>query len=42
MPAQEAAQNAEINYKLATRFYSFTMLERRLGILLADCFGEVV
>jgi hypothetical protein len=39
---QEAAQNAEINYKLATRFYSFTMLERRLGILLADCFGEVV
>ena len=39
---QEAAQNADHNYKLASRFYSFTMLERRLGLLLSDCFGEVV
>jgi mannosylglucosylglycerate synthase len=39
---EEAAQNAEDNYKLASRFYSFTMLERRLGLLLSDCFGEVV
>ena len=38
---QEAAQYAEQNYELARRFYSYTMLERRLGLLLADCFGEV-
>lgn len=39
---QEAAQNAEHNYELARRFYSYTMLERHLGLLLSDCFGEVV
>ncbi len=39
---QEAAQAAEQNYQLAKRFYSFAMLERRLGLLLSDCFGEVV
>ena len=39
---QEAARYAEHNYKLARRYYSFTMLERRLGLLLADCFGEAV
>ena len=37
---QEAAQYAEQNYELARRFYSYTMLERRLVLLLADCFGE--
>ena len=37
-----ATQNAEQNYELARRFYSFTMLERRLGLLLSDCFGEAV
>ncbi len=39
---QEAVQYAEQNYELARRYYSFTMLERRLNHLLADCFGEVV
>ena len=39
---EETAQNTEKNYELARRYYSFTMLERRLRLLLADCFGEVV
>jgi glycosyltransferase involved in cell wall biosynthesis len=39
---QEAAQQAEHNFELARRFYSFSMLQRRLGLLLSDCFGEVV
>ncbi len=39
---QEAVQVAEENYKLARRYYSYAMLERRLGLLLADCFGEAV
>jgi hypothetical protein len=39
---EQATQDAEENYKLARRFYSYTMLERRLRILLADCFGEDV
>jgi hypothetical protein len=39
---QEAAQVAEENYRLARRYYSYTMLERRLELLLADCFGEMV
>jgi hypothetical protein len=39
---QEAEQYAEQNYKLASRYYSFTMLERRLRLLIADCFGETV
>ncbi len=38
----EAAAYAEINYALARRYYSYAMLERRLGLLLADCFGEAV
>jgi hypothetical protein len=37
---QEALQYAEQNYALARRFFSFSMLERRLHHLLADCFGE--
>jgi hypothetical protein len=39
---QEVVEYTEHNYKLARRFYSFTMLERRLEVLLADCFGEEV
>ncbi len=39
---EEAAQYAETNYALARRYYSYSMLERRLGLLLADCFGEAV
>jgi hypothetical protein len=37
---KEAARIAKLNYALAQRYYSFTMLERRLQHLLADCFGE--
>jgi mannosylglucosylglycerate synthase len=37
---EEAAGYAENNYALARRYYSFSMLERRLGLLLSDCFGE--
>ena len=37
---QEARAIAEENYKLARRYYSYSMLERRLRLLLADCFGE--
>ena len=33
-------QMAEHNYQVALRHYSFTMLERRLATLLAECFGE--
>lgn len=40
-PDQACAQ-CEHNYELACRYYSYTMLERRLGNLLADCFGEAV
>lgn len=39
---QQAAEYAEHNYELARRYYSFTMLERRLSHLLADCFGEQI
>jgi hypothetical protein len=39
---QEAVQNGEYNYRLARRYYSYGMLERRLGFLLSDCFGEIV
>ena len=39
---QEVASNAGQNYELARRYYSYSMLERLLRILLADCFGEVV
>jgi hypothetical protein len=38
----EALQYAEQNYLLARRYYSYSMLERRLGLLIADCFGESV
>jgi len=35
----EAREWAEENYQLAKRHFSFTMLERRLQAILADCFG---
>ena len=35
-------EEAEHNFKLAKRYYSFTMLEKRLQLLLANCFGEAV
>ncbi|MBN2677241.1 MAG: glycosyltransferase family 4 protein, partial [Anaerolineaceae bacterium] len=39
----EAAQvQCEHNYELAQRYYSYSMLERRLGLLLSECFGETV
>lgn len=38
--AHLAQQMAEHNYQLATRHYSYAMLERRLQMLIADCFGE--
>ena len=31
---------AEENYQLAKRFFSFSVLERRLESVLADCFGQ--
>jgi hypothetical protein len=37
---KEAEQYAEQNFALARRYYSFSMLERRLGLLISDCFGE--
>lgn len=37
---EEALRQTEHNYELARRYYSFNMLERRLQVLLADCFGE--
>ncbi len=37
---EQAKQQGEYNYVLARRYFSFTMLERRLGLLLSDCFGE--
>lgn len=39
---EETSKQTEHNYELARRYYSFTMLERRLEVLLADCFGEIV
>jgi glycosyltransferase involved in cell wall biosynthesis len=35
-----AAEWAEVNYELARRHFSFTILERRLVALLAECFGD--
>jgi len=37
---QLAHAMTEHNYQLAKRHYSYTMLKRRLEMLLADCFGE--
>jgi glycosyltransferase involved in cell wall biosynthesis len=37
---KETEELTELNYQLARRFYSFSMLARRLELLLSDCFGE--
>jgi hypothetical protein len=39
---KETAEESEHNFELAKRYYSFTMLEKRLHLLLANCFGENV
>ena len=36
------SEMCEHNYEVARRFFSFSMLERRLSLLLADCFGETL
>ncbi|HEX6034582.1 MAG TPA: glycosyltransferase, partial [Anaerolineales bacterium] len=38
--AEEVREQCARNYELAKRYYSFTMLERRLKVLISDCFGE--
>jgi glycosyltransferase involved in cell wall biosynthesis len=35
----QAEEWTEINYQLAKRYFSFTVLERRLESILADCLG---
>ena len=40
-PAQ-TQEWAEENYELAKRYFSFTVLERRLQSILADCLGQQV
>src|SRR6185436_11591454 len=37
---EKAKEWAEENYQLAKRYFSFTVLERRLQSILADCLGE--
>jgi len=37
-----AQEWAEINYQLAKRYFSFTVLERRLQSVLADCLGQQI
>ena len=39
---EETAEESEHNFELAKRYYSFTMLEKHLSLLLANCFGEAV
>lgn len=39
---KQTAEESEHNFELAKRYYSFTMLERRLSLLLSSCFGESV
>ncbi len=36
----EAQEWTETNYQLAKRYFSFTVLERRLQSILADCLGQ--
>jgi len=38
----QAQQWAEENYQLAKRYFSYTVLERRLQSVLADCLGQQV
>jgi spore maturation protein CgeB len=35
-----AAEMSEHNYNLARKYYSYSVLERRLQTLLMECFGE--
>jgi len=37
-----AAEWAETNYQLAQRYFSFSVLERRLQSVLADCLGQQI
>ncbi|MDD2922414.1 MAG: glycosyltransferase family 4 protein [Anaerolineales bacterium] len=37
-----AEEWAETNYQLAKRYFSFTVLERRLQSILADCLGQQI
>ncbi len=37
---QEVVDIADHNYKLARRYFSYSVLERNLSTLLANCFGE--
>jgi glycosyltransferase involved in cell wall biosynthesis len=36
----ETAERTERNYRLARRYFSFSVLRRRLELLIADCLGE--
>lgn len=38
--ANLASEMEKTNFELAKRYYSYTMLQRRLQTLLAECFGE--
>ncbi|MGA7194951.1 MAG: glycosyltransferase family 4 protein [Anaerolineales bacterium] len=38
----EVQEWAEINYQLAKRYFSFTVLEHRLQSVLADCLGQQI
>jgi mannosylglucosylglycerate synthase len=38
----QAHEWADVNYQLAKRYFSFTVLERRLQSILADCLGQQV
>jgi mannosylglucosylglycerate synthase len=38
--SRQAQALAEMNYDLASRYYSYSVLERRLQTLIGDCFGE--
>jgi len=39
---EKAQEWADENYQLAKRYFSFTVLERRLQSILADCLGEQI
>lgn len=39
---EEKIESGKINYDLARRYYSYSMLEHRLSLLMADCLGEAV
>ena len=39
---EKFAEQCDNNYAIAKRYYSFSMLERKLSHLLAECFGDQV